>query len=138
MNSFDSQPPRNLNDIQLYPAMLEYPPETRGITEMTFTLARCQITNMYRCMADSRRHCGNTRKSYAEMSQQERNDWIDSCEHEFSQKFFQNYSSINALHWVSFWLFTSTTSLEQECEVEALLNIEPIIGHHGPDEDAIP
>ncbi|KAG7044483.1 Fungal-trans multi-domain protein [Colletotrichum scovillei] len=101
MSSFDSQPPRNLNDTQLYPAMLEYPPETRGITEMTFTLARCQITSMYRCMADSRKPCGNTRKSYAEMSQQERNDWIDSCEQEFSQKFFRNYSATNALHWVT-------------------------------------
>ncbi|KAK1710615.1 uncharacterized protein BDZ83DRAFT_711221 [Colletotrichum acutatum] len=101
MSSFDSQPPRNLNDIQLYPAMLEYPPETGGITEMTFTLARCQITSMYRCMADSRKHCENTRKSYAEMSQQERNDWIDFCEQEFSQKFFQNYSATNALHWVT-------------------------------------
>ncbi|KAK1690549.1 hypothetical protein BDP55DRAFT_756325 [Colletotrichum godetiae] len=101
MSSFDSQPPRNLNDAQLYPAMLEYPPETRGITEMTFTLARCQITNMYRCMADSRKHCGNMRKSYAELSRQERSDWIDSCEHEFSQRFFQDYSSTNALHWVT-------------------------------------
>ncbi|KAI3534142.1 hypothetical protein CABS03_10144 [Colletotrichum abscissum] len=101
MSSFDSQPPRNLNDIQLYPAMLEYPSETRGITEMTFTLARCQITSMYRCMADSRRHCENMSKSYAEMSQQERNDWIDFCEQEFSQKFLQNYSATNALHWVT-------------------------------------
>ncbi|KAK1454971.1 hypothetical protein CMEL01_03731 [Colletotrichum melonis] len=101
MSSFDSQPPRNLNDIQLYPAMLEYPSETRGITEMTFTLARCQITSMYRCMADSRRHCESMSKSYAEMSQQERNDWIDFCEQEFSQKFLQNYSATNALHWVT-------------------------------------
>ncbi|KXH29591.1 hypothetical protein CSIM01_06324 [Colletotrichum simmondsii] len=121
MSSFDSQPPRNLNDTQLYPAMLEYPPETRGITEMTFTLARCQITSMYRCMADSRKPCGNTRKSYAEMSQQERNDWIDSCEQEFSQKFFQNYSATNALHWVSFRLFTSATPKRKyEREAEAL------------------
>ncbi|EEU36770.1 uncharacterized protein NECHADRAFT_19679, partial [Fusarium vanettenii 77-13-4] len=36
--SSDTNPPRNLDDAQIYPAMAEYPPEARRITEMTFTL----------------------------------------------------------------------------------------------------
>ncbi|KAH6952468.1 hypothetical protein BKA56DRAFT_638437 [Ilyonectria sp. MPI-CAGE-AT-0026] len=101
MSSFDTQPPRNLDDVQLHPTMIEYPPETQGITEMTFTLARCQITSMYRCMADARRLCGNTGKSYAELTSQERVDWIEACQSDFSERFLQNYSPTNALHWVT-------------------------------------
>lgn len=101
MSSFDTQPPRNLDDIQLHPTMIEYPPEMQGITEMTFTLARCQITSMYRCMADARRLCGNTGKSYAELTPQERVDWIEACQSDFSERFLQSYSPTNAFHWVS-------------------------------------
>lgn len=105
MGSFDAQMPLNLNDTQLHPAMMEYPPETTGITDMTFTLARCQITSMYRCMIDSRRTCGTTGKTYEQLSFQERSDWIDSCESEFSQNFLRDYSPTIATHWVSYHTF---------------------------------
>lgn len=100
MSSFDTRPPQNLNDLQLDPAMTEYPPETEGITEMTFTLASCEITKMYRCVADSRRICGNTGKRYADLTPQERADWIASCESNFTQKYLRDYSPTNAFHWV--------------------------------------
>ncbi|KAM5369661.1 hypothetical protein ACJZ2D_008920 [Fusarium nematophilum] len=101
MSSFDTQPPQNLDDVQLHPAMVEYPPETRGITEMTFTLARCQITDMFRCMADSRRTCGSTGKSYGELTPEERANWIEACESDFSVRFLRNCSPSNAFHWVT-------------------------------------
>ncbi|KAE9569063.1 hypothetical protein CGMCC3_g14812 [Colletotrichum fructicola] len=100
-NLCDTQMPRNLNDTQLHPAMMEYPPETRGITEMTFTLARCQITSMYRCMIDSRRTCGATGKPYSQLSFQERSDWIDGCEAAFSQKYLRECSPTVPFHWVT-------------------------------------
>ncbi|KAK2772758.1 hypothetical protein CKAH01_13842 [Colletotrichum kahawae] len=101
MSSCDTQMPRNLNDTQLRPAMMEYPSETRGITEMTFTLARCQITSMYRCMIDSRRICGATGKPYSQLSFQERSDWIDCCESAFSQKYLRECSPTVPFHWVT-------------------------------------
>ncbi|KAJ3527315.1 hypothetical protein NM208_g10759 [Fusarium decemcellulare] len=101
MGSFDTHPPRNLDDAQLYPIMTEYPAERRGLTEMTFALARCQITSMYRCIADSRRFCGDTGKSYAELTPQERADWIDDCETGFSDKFLRDSSPSSAFQWVT-------------------------------------
>lgn len=101
MSSFDTHPPQNLNDSQLDLAMTEYPPEADGITEMTFTLASCQITNMYRCIADSRRMCGNTGKGYAELTSQERADWIWNCESDFLERLHRNCSPANPFHWVS-------------------------------------
>ncbi|KAL1847689.1 hypothetical protein Daus18300_013856 [Diaporthe australafricana] len=101
MSSFDTHPPQNLNDAQLDPTMTEYPPEAEGITEMTFTLASCQITNMYRCIADSRRMCGNTGKGYAELTSQERADWIGGCESEFLEQFHRICSPTNPFHWVT-------------------------------------
>lgn len=101
MSSFDTHPPQNLNDAQLDPAMTDYPPATEGITEMTFTLASCQITDMYRCIADSRRTCGNTGKGYGELTPQERADWITACESNFSERFLRDCSTTNSFHWVS-------------------------------------
>lgn len=100
MSSFDTRPPQNLDDAQLNPAMTEYPPEAKGITEMTFTLASCQITSMYRCIADSRRMCGNTGKGYGELTPQERADWIEACESSFSEGFLRDCSPTNPFHWV--------------------------------------
>lgn len=101
MSSFDTRPPQNLDDVQLDPAMTEYPPEAAGITEMTFTLASCEITSMYRCIADSRRMCGNTGKGYADLTPQEREDWIRDCESKFSERFLIDCSPNNPFHWVS-------------------------------------
>lgn len=102
MSSFDTHPPQNLNDAQLDPAMTEYPLAAMGITEMTFTLASCQITRMYRCIADSRILCGDTGKGYSELTSQERADWITGCESEFSERFLRDCSTTNPFHWVSF------------------------------------
>ena len=102
MSSFDTHPPQNLNDAQLDPAMTEYPPEVESITEMTFTLASCQITNMYRCIADSRKICGSTGKGYAKLTSQERADWIRDCETNFSERYLKNCSPANPFHWVRF------------------------------------
>lgn len=102
MSSFDTRPPQNLDDVQLDPAMTEYPPEAAGITEMTFTLASCQITSMYRCIADSRRMCGNTGKGYADLTPQEREDWIRDCESKFSERFLSGCSPNNPFHWVGY------------------------------------
>lgn len=102
MSSFDTHPPQNLNDAQLDPVMTEYPPAAMGITDMTFTLASCQITRMYRCIADSRIMCGNTGKGYSELMSRERADWITGCESEFSERFLRDCSTTNPFHWVSF------------------------------------
>lgn len=80
--------------------MTEYPPEAKGITEMTFTLASCEITSMYRCIADSRRTCSNTGKAYGELTPQERAEWIDSCESDFSERFLGDCSPTSPFHWV--------------------------------------
>ncbi|KAI7777976.1 hypothetical protein LA080_002888 [Diaporthe eres] len=98
MSSFDTRPPQNLDDEQLKPAMAEYPPEAKGITEMTFTLASCQIATMYRCIADSRRTCGNTSKGYGGLTPQERADWIEACESNFSERYLKDCSPTNPFH----------------------------------------
>lgn len=113
MGSFDTHPPLNLNDAQLHPAITRCPPEKRSITEMTFTLARCQITSMYRCIADSRRICGNTGKTYATMTPEERADWIDDCENDFSESFLRDCIPTNAFHWVS-PRFSSSSTLDTQ------------------------
>ncbi|KAF4964443.1 hypothetical protein FSARC_7629 [Fusarium sarcochroum] len=101
ISSFDTQPPRNLDDAQLYLGMTEYPPEVRGLTEMTFILARCEITTMYRCIADSRRLCGKTGKGYVELTLQERADWVDACETGFSDRFLRDRRPSNAFEWIT-------------------------------------
>lgn len=43
IDSWDTQEPLNLNDVQLWPGMTELPPEEKGATEMIFCLVRSCI-----------------------------------------------------------------------------------------------
>ncbi|RMJ29048.1 Transcription factor [Aspergillus sp. HF37] len=45
---FDTKLPMNVNDVDLFPEMAEFPEEKEGATEMTFCLIRCQVTRTMR------------------------------------------------------------------------------------------
>ncbi|KAE8146583.1 fungal-specific transcription factor domain-containing protein [Aspergillus avenaceus] len=46
-DNWDTQPPRNLNDNQLYPGMTAYPEEQKGASEMIFFLAKTELSRLY-------------------------------------------------------------------------------------------
>ncbi|KAI9042712.1 putative C6 transcription factor [Aspergillus affinis] len=46
-DSWDTKPPLNINDDQIFPGMTEPPLERRGATEMIFCLSRIELSNFY-------------------------------------------------------------------------------------------
>ncbi|EEU36755.1 uncharacterized protein NECHADRAFT_88930 [Fusarium vanettenii 77-13-4] len=68
LSSFDSRPPLNVNDEDLHPDMTEYPSESRSMTDMSFTAARCWASSIWRTMIDTRRIDPDTGKSFKPMT----------------------------------------------------------------------
>lgn len=46
-NSWDTKPPLNVNDDQIYPGMTHWPEERKGASEMIFCLTRVELSNFY-------------------------------------------------------------------------------------------
>jgi hypothetical protein len=100
VSSFNTGLPKNLDDEELYPDKTEPAPRMDRFTDMTFSLLRCEITDMMRTMADKRRICAHTAKSFHEMTLQERDTWILSCEQYLNQRYVQHCSPSHPLQWV--------------------------------------
>lgn len=101
LSSFDSNPPLNVNDSDLYPNMTEYPVESTGMTDMSFTVARCWASDMWRTMIDTRRTQPDTGKSFMSMTMAEKEAWIDKQHEKITSRFSGNKASLESLHYVS-------------------------------------
>ncbi|KAJ9144471.1 C6 transcription factor [Pleurostoma richardsiae] len=78
LSSFDARLPLNINDADLHPNLTEYPPERRGLTDMSFTVARCWVSDLWRTMIDTRRTDPTTGKSFRSMTVAEKERWVDT------------------------------------------------------------
>lgn len=76
LSSFTSRPPLNVNDSDLYPSMTEYPSESKGMTDMSFTAVHCWASDTWRTMIDTRR-TDPAKKSFMSMTIAEKEAWVD-------------------------------------------------------------
>ncbi|EQB43919.1 hypothetical protein CGLO_17398 [Colletotrichum gloeosporioides Cg-14] len=77
LSSFNSRRPMNVNDSAWYPGMTEYPREQDGITDMSFTAARCWASNLWRTMIDTRHLDPDTGLSFAAMTTADKEAWVE-------------------------------------------------------------
>ncbi|KAK2772759.1 C6 transcription factor [Colletotrichum kahawae] len=77
LSSFNSRRPMNVNDSALFPGMAEYPREQDGITDMSFTAARCWASNLWRTMIDTRHIDPDTGLSFASMTTTDKEAWVE-------------------------------------------------------------
>lgn len=92
--------PKNIDDRNLYPTMSEYTVQSVGFTDMTFMILRCEVTDIMRTMADSRRYCLDGGRSFASMTLQEKDAWVQSCEHDLHQRYSRHCSPSVPIQWV--------------------------------------
>ncbi|KAM5369658.1 hypothetical protein ACJZ2D_008917 [Fusarium nematophilum] len=98
LSSFNSRPPLNVNDADLHPDMTEYPTESRGMTDMSFTAARCWASSVWRTMIDTRRADPDTGKSFMSMTIAEKEAWVDKQRQEITRRFSGDRASREPLY----------------------------------------
>ncbi|KAJ5667203.1 hypothetical protein N7507_003067 [Penicillium longicatenatum] len=101
MSNFDASPPQNLNDSDMTPEMIDYPPETDLMTEISFTIARVCLSRLWRIMVDTRRPTSTGGDSFASMTMMEKEAWMTQEQHTLERRFIHSISTSDPLHWVS-------------------------------------
>lgn len=91
----------NVNDSALYPGMTEYPREQDGITDMSFTAARCWASNLWRTMIDTRQIDPDTGLSFASMTTTDKEAWVEKQRKIIYARFPEDPTSREPLYCVS-------------------------------------
>ncbi|KAH7213206.1 hypothetical protein DER44DRAFT_770394 [Fusarium oxysporum] len=122
LSSFDSRPPLNVNDSDLHPDMTDDPAESQDLTDMSFTVARCWASNVWRTMIDTRRADPDSEKSFQLMTLAERQSWVDRKSKEISGRFSGETNSRKSLHLL---LSSFTGTIIKNLRFLALNPLEP-------------
>lgn len=101
LSSADARPPLNVNDADLHPGMTEYPAESRGMTDMSFTAVRCWASSIWRAMIDTRRVDPETGRSFGAMTVAEKQAWVNDQRDKIVGRFSGDKTHREALHCVS-------------------------------------
>lgn len=107
LSSSDARPPLNVNDADLHPGMTQYPTESRGMTDMSFTAVRCWASSIWRVMIDTRRVDPDTGRSFDAMTVAEKQAWVNDQRDKIVGRFSGDKTSREALHCVSFYTLVS-------------------------------
>lgn len=101
LSSSDAKPPLNVNDADLHPGMTEYPSESLGMTDMSFTAVRCWASSIWRTMIDTRRIDPDTGRSFGSLTVAEKQAWVDQQRDKIVGRFSGDKNSRESLHCVS-------------------------------------
>ncbi|PON30093.1 C6 transcription factor domain-containing protein [Trichoderma gamsii] len=94
-NSWDTKPPLNINDLQIYPDMTHHPEEQKGASEMIYCLTKTELSNLYTRTGVETKDTGGTiqLKASGELEM-----LIDEVENSIETKYLRYCDIINPLH----------------------------------------
>ncbi|PNP51339.1 hypothetical protein THARTR1_07989 [Trichoderma harzianum] len=120
-NSWDTKPPLNINDAQIYPDMTHQPEELNGASEMIYCLTKAELSNLYTRTGVETKDAGGTiqLKSSAELER-----LIDDVESTIETKYLRYCDIINPLHFLVLGSVRSATNA-----VRLRNRISPLMNH---------
>ncbi|KAL9104508.1 MAG: hypothetical protein Q9163_000539 [Psora crenata] len=100
--TFDTNFPLNINDVDIYPSMKEPPEEYEGATEMTFDLIRYSVSTTVRRLSYAPPGPGPCRTKSAGLSLEDKEKMIEEL-HQYIEKKYLRYCDTTTvpLHWVA-------------------------------------
>ncbi|KAL0256577.1 hypothetical protein SLS55_008972 [Diplodia seriata] len=98
--SFDTQIPLNVNDVDLYPSMTEFPEERTGCTEMTFCLVRFEVANVYRRIQYVPPGPVRCNRFLSSVSLEQKERWITEVHSKIEEKYLKDCDMTIPLFWV--------------------------------------
>lgn len=98
LSSSDARTPLNVDDNELYAEMTDYPTESGGMSDTCFFVIRTLVTDIWRTMYDTRRTDPDTGKSFASMTINEKERWVDQQHKKIRLRFFGSGQVVEPLH----------------------------------------
>ncbi|KAH1447149.1 Transcription factor vrtR1 [Aspergillus fumigatus] len=105
--SWDTKPPLNINDDQIFPCMTQKPQEQRGASEMIFCLSRIELSNFYIRTGIKMKEIGGTIQ-FKDAEEIER--LIDEVEDLIETKFLRYCEILDPLHVFTMGIVRSATN----------------------------
>ncbi|KAH3375973.1 Transcription factor vrtR1 [Aspergillus fumigatus] len=105
--SWDTKPPLNINDDQIFPGMTQKPQEQRGASEMIFCLSRIELSNFYIRTGIKMKEIGGTIQ-FKDAEEIER--LIDEVEDLIETKFLRYCEILDPLHVFTMGIVRSATN----------------------------
>ncbi|RDW76475.1 putative C6 transcription factor [Aspergillus mulundensis] len=106
-NSWDTKPPLNINDDQIFPGMTQQPQELKGASEMIFCLSRIELSNFYTRTGVKTKEIGATIE-LKDADETER--LIDEVEDSIETRFLRYCDIVNPLHLLTTGVVRSATN----------------------------
>ncbi|KAJ8109389.1 hypothetical protein OPT61_g7497 [Boeremia exigua] len=98
---FDAKMPLNVNDTDLHPDMTEFPQERTGFTDMTFSLIRFEVANIFRRILYVPPGPVRCTELFANLTITEKENWITQCHQQMEEKYLKNCDMSIPLCWVT-------------------------------------
>ncbi|KAF2622361.1 hypothetical protein BU25DRAFT_377836 [Macroventuria anomochaeta] len=98
---FDAKMPLNVNDTDLHPDMTECPQERTGFTDMTFSLIRFEVANIFRRILYIPPGPVRCTELFANFSIAEKEKWITECHQQMEDKYLKDCDMSIPLCWVT-------------------------------------
>lgn len=85
----------------MHPAMKEFPEERQGFTDMTFSLIRFEVTNIFRRILYIPPSPGHCQDFFSGLSIPEKERWISNCHQRLEDKYLKNCDMTIPLCWIT-------------------------------------
>lgn len=93
--------PLNVNDTDLHPDMTEFPQERTGFTDMTFSLIRFEVANIFRRILYIPPGPVRCTELFANLSIAKKEKWIIECHQQMEEKYLKDCDMSIPLCWVT-------------------------------------
>ncbi|KAF4453165.1 fungal specific transcription factor domain-containing protein [Fusarium austroafricanum] len=103
LGSVDTQLPRNVNDSDLFPTMLELPKSRVGLTEMTFSVVRFESTKVFQQLQQM--SAGSTGKPSAQ-TLKNKTEMISNIQHRIHELYLKHLDLSNPFAWYAYTICT--------------------------------
>lgn len=93
--------PLNVNDADIHPKMTDFPEERQGFTDMTFSLLRFEVVNIFRRILYVPPGPIRCAELFANLSIADKERWITECHQRMEEKYLKNCDMSIPICWVT-------------------------------------
>jgi hypothetical protein len=93
--------PLNINDTDMNPEMTEFPEERVGFTDMTFSLMRFEVVNIFRRMIYIPPAPNPCTEFFSGLTIAQKEKWIGECHERLEEKYLRGADMSVPLNWVT-------------------------------------
>lgn len=99
--AFDTKMPLNVNDVDIYPGMKDFPPERQGCTDISFCLIRFEVANTFRRINYVPPGPIRCTEFFATVTLQDKEKWITECHQRLEERYLKHCDMSVPLFWVT-------------------------------------